>query len=62
MFVQRKAYNYLLNWKNNKLRKPLIIRGARQVGKSTLVLEFAREYKQFIHLNLEKYWNFMFSF
>lgn len=35
-------------------RKPLIIRGARQVGKSTLVREFAKEFDLFLELNLEK--------
>lgn len=54
MNFERKAYQHLLNWKNRSDRKPLIIRGARQVGKSTLVEEFAREYKHFISLNLEK--------
>jgi hypothetical protein len=51
----RKLYQYLLEWKKNPNRKPLIIRGARQVGKSTLVREFGKEFKYFINLNLEKY-------
>ncbi len=38
---------------NKQDRKPLIIRGARQVGKSTLVHGFAREFRYFISLNLE---------
>lgn len=41
-------------WKNNPNRKPLILRGARQVGKTTLVREFAKSYKHQIILNLEK--------
>jgi len=51
---ERKAYRYLLDWKERSDRRPLIIRGARQVGKSTLVEDFSREYKHFISLNLEK--------
>ena len=51
---KRKAYQDLLNWKISRRRKPLIIRGARQVGKSTLVREFAKEYNIFIELNLER--------
>jgi predicted AAA+ superfamily ATPase len=50
----RKLYKYLLAWKNKPGRKPLIIRGARQVGKSTLVQEFGKEFRYFISLNLEK--------
>lgn len=44
----------LLNWKNKTNRKPLILRGARQVGKTTLVKEFAKSYETSIFLNLEK--------
>ena len=50
----RKLYSYLLYWKGKADRKPLIIRGARQVGKSTLVQGFAKEFRYFISLNLEK--------
>jgi predicted AAA+ superfamily ATPase len=42
-----------LNWKNSSNRKPLILRGARQVGKTTLIHEFAKSYKNRILLNLE---------
>ena len=38
----------------NEQRKPLILRGARQVGKTTLVRQFAKKYKHSIFLNLEK--------
>jgi len=51
---KRKAYQELLNWKTRWDRKPLIIRGARQVGKSTLVHQFAKEYDHYIPLNLEE--------
>ena len=54
MIYYRKLYAYLLEWKKEKGRKPLILRGARQVGKSTLVNDFAKEFKFFISLNLEK--------
>jgi uncharacterized protein len=50
----RKLYQHLLLWRNKKERKPLIIRGARQVGKSTLVTGFGKEFNYFIPLNLEK--------
>ncbi|NUQ26462.1 MAG: ATP-binding protein [Saprospiraceae bacterium] len=54
MKFERKAYRRLLDWKNDPGRKPLIIRGARQVGKSTLVQQFAKEFRHFIPLNMEK--------
>lgn len=44
----------LNRWKSTDTRKPLIIRGARQVGKTTLVRDFAKTYANFINLNLEK--------
>ena len=51
---KRKAYTYLENWRQQRDNKPLVLRGARQVGKSTLVKQFGEEYSQFISLNLEK--------
>lgn len=43
----RKYYEYLENWLNSPLRKPLIIYGARQVGKTTLVRDlFAKDHFQ----------------
>lgn len=41
-------------WKQNPSRKPLIIRGARQVGKTTMVHMFAKSFDYFIQLNLDK--------
>lgn len=35
--IYRYALSYLEAWKKNPMRKPLILRGARQVGKTTLV-------------------------
>ena len=50
---QRDAVEYLKKWKVNPTRKPLVIRGARQVGKTTLVNFFAKEFKSYVYLNLE---------
>lgn len=53
--MKRKAEADLLVWYKQKKRKPLILRGARQVGKSTLVKLFAKENKlELIEVNLEK--------
>lgn len=54
MNFKRHVVTYLMDWKASKNRKPLILRGARQVGKTTLVTEFAKSYNFFISLNLEK--------
>ena len=43
MSLKRKAYEKLLEWKKTPGHKPLIVEGLRQVGKSYLVLQFARE-------------------
>lgn len=54
MNFRRKALLKLLEWKGRAGRKPLLLRGARQVGKTTLVNMFAGEFKNFISLNLER--------
>lgn len=52
---QRDITNYLKRWKNSKGRKPLILRGARQVGKTTAVKMFGeKEFDNSIGINLEK--------
>lgn len=50
----RLLLNKLNDWSKKSNRKPLVIRGARQVGKTTLVLMFGEKFDQFIELNLEK--------
>jgi predicted AAA+ superfamily ATPase len=55
MKMKRTAYNELLNWKTSKNRKPLILYGARQVGKTWLLNEFGKnEYKTAIYINFDK--------
>ncbi len=54
MEITRSALEYLAHWKKSSSRKPLIIRGARQVGKTTLVRQFGAGFENFIELNLEK--------
>lgn len=52
--IQRKALAKLRLWKASPDRKPLILRGARQVGKTTLVREFGKEFSNFVEVNLER--------
>jgi predicted AAA+ superfamily ATPase len=54
MAFKRSIEDYLNRWKLSTARKPLIIRGARQVGKTTLIRDFAKTYAHAIVLNLEK--------
>lgn len=54
MNFNRLITNRLIEWKNKKNRKPLVLRGARQVGKTTLINQFGTQYKNYIYLNLEK--------
>lgn len=54
MDFKRHVLRNLKAWKVSAFRKPLVLRGARQVGKTTLVRQFAVEYKHSILLNLEK--------
>lgn len=52
--MERFAYQELLDWKNSSNRKPLIIDGARQVGKTWLMQTFAqKEYKNHLYVNFE---------
>lgn len=53
--IKRKMYKYLINWKQKKDKSAIIIKGARQVGKSYLVREFGRnEYESYIEINFLK--------
>ncbi|HOG43575.1 MAG TPA: AAA family ATPase [bacterium] len=51
--MRRKIYSYLQKWKESNSRKPLLIRGARQVGKSYLVKQFGKEFEYFAEVNFE---------
>ena len=52
--MERFALKELIAWKQSKRRKPLIIQGARQVGKTWLMKEFGkREYEQVAYVNFE---------
>jgi predicted AAA+ superfamily ATPase len=50
----RKISQELLVWKNSSTRKPLVLRGARQVGKTTVINYFAKSFQHYIYLNLER--------
>lgn len=52
MVLKRKVYDFFLEWRKQKPKKALCIFGARQIGKTTVIREFAKKhYKHFIELN-----------
>lgn len=51
---KRDIETQLHKWAENPYRKPLILRGARQVGKTTVINQFAENFDNFISINLEK--------
>jgi len=51
--IHRKIITELNSWKNKSDRKPLILRGARQVGKTTVIHDFSSQFDVFLSLNLE---------
>ena len=53
--LKRKIINRLIEWKKETSNKALLIKGARQVGKTTIVRQFAKaHYKNFIEINFEQ--------
>lgn len=52
VMLKRKIEQKLIDWKNTENRKPLIIKGCRQCGKTFSVLDFAKKnYKNIVYLN-----------
>ena len=49
----RNILTALRHWESKTDRKPLVIRGARQVGKTTVVNQFSKEFDQYLYFNLE---------
>lgn len=53
--MKRNAIQDMVHWKNDEERKPLVLRGARQVGKTWLMKEFGRSYyKSFVYFNFDE--------
>jgi predicted AAA+ superfamily ATPase len=53
--MKRELYRSLVAWKHSDRRKPLILRGARQTGKTYLLKEFAtNEYENYVYVNFEE--------
>lgn len=55
MLMQRKFYNILLNWKNKADKMCMLVRGARQIGKTYIIDLFGRtEYENYVYINFEE--------
>lgn len=53
--MRRNAINELIKWKNDEERKPMVLRGARQVGKTWLMKEFGRtNYDSYVYFNFDE--------
>ena len=51
--MQRKIYNELIDWKNTNIQKPLMIIGARQIGKTYIIRDFCeKEFENNVYINL----------
>lgn len=50
-FLKRKINDFLLNWKNRPDHLPLIVKGARQIGKTSSIEYFSVQYENFIEIN-----------
>lgn len=54
MYYPRFIDSYLSEWASRKTHKPLLLRGARQVGKSTAIRHLAKNFESFVEINFEK--------
>lgn len=54
MYLKRSIDRELLHWSKDPMRKPLLLRGARQVGKSTAVRELAKRFEYYLEINFEE--------
>ena len=63
MYIHREIDKELINWKNSSTRKPLLIRGARQVGKSSAIRNLGESFNHFIEINFDenKQWTNLFE-
>ena len=53
--MRRKAVTDLVNWKYDEARKPMVLKGARQVGKTWLMIEFGKQYyKNYVYFNFDE--------
>ncbi len=54
IYLKRSIDKDLLEWKDSRIRKPLLLRGARQVGKSSSIRELSKQFGNFVEINFER--------
>ena len=56
--MKRKIYDELVYWKNTNIQKPLMIIGARQIGKTYIIKQFCeKEFQKNIYIvNVKNFW------
>jgi len=54
MYYSRIIDRYLLEWARRKEHKPLLLRGARQTGKTTAVKHLGEQFEEYVEINFEK--------
>jgi len=54
MYIERKIDVELVEWMRTSSRKPLLVRGARQVGKSIAIRNFSKYFDHFIEINFDE--------
>lgn len=55
VFLRRNAIQDLIKWKSSEERKPMVLKGARQVGKTWLMKEFGKTcYESYVYLNFDE--------
>ena len=59
MYYERIIDHYLSEWATRPIHKPILLRGARQVGKSTAVRHLGESFKYYVEINLEKQSNYI---
>ena len=53
--MKRNAMQDLVQWKNDEERKPMVLKGARQVGKTWIMKEFGRQYyESYVYFNFDE--------
>ena len=52
--IKKLIINKLIEWKESNEKLPIVLRGARQVGKTTLIKEFSLLFENYIEFNLER--------
>ncbi len=54
MYLKRQVDSQLIEWKNSERKKPLLLRGARQIGKTATIRNLAKQFDNFVEVNFEE--------